>query len=147
MYEVSEWFNHVMPHRRSFSDDRVTRISFHPDRLRRCCNLTTSSSHGSWKMASQALSRARRHLLRNLGYRRRCAYAEFREIFAALQASTTLGFWRSAARNDSRHGNALCSDFDERLDIMTVLRSLERNHGHSRRKRHFQRTSWGMNAG
>jgi hypothetical protein len=26
--------------------------------------------------------------------------------------------WRRAARNGSRHGNAICGEFDERLDII-----------------------------
>lgn len=48
---------------------------------------------------------------------RRCVYAELREIPAALQAVTTLPVLRKAARNDSRHENARCTDFDERRGI------------------------------
>jgi hypothetical protein len=40
-------------------------------------------------------------------------------LFAALQARTIFGFRRSAASNGSRHGNALGTRFDERLDIMS----------------------------
>ena len=42
----------------------------------------------------------------------------FREIPADVQASTTFAPAAKDERNDFRHGNALCSDFDERLDII-----------------------------
>jgi predicted DsbA family dithiol-disulfide isomerase len=45
-------------------------------------------------------------------------YAVLREIPADLQASTTFAVLAKDDRNGSRHGNALGTDFDERLDII-----------------------------
>jgi hypothetical protein len=61
----------------------------------------------------------------------------FREIAADLQACTTSAPLVSDERNVCRHGNALGADFGRRFDMITAKCSLERNHGHSRRKRRF----------
>jgi len=42
----------------------------------------------------------------------------FLEIAADLQAATTFVPALNDERNGSRHGNALCTEFDERLDII-----------------------------
>jgi hypothetical protein len=79
---------------------------------------SSHARHRGSHQTSHPISCARSHFFRNRGYRRRCAYAEFREISAVLHAFTTWPFWRRAARNGSRHGNARDTHFDGCLGIL-----------------------------
>jgi hypothetical protein len=74
-------------------------------------NWAKNSSSDARKRASHQASHpascARSHFFRNRGYRRRWAYAEFREMPAVLHASMTLPCWRKAARNGLRQAKTL----------------------------------------
>ena len=87
---------------------------------RRKCGSVRSFWSCARYCASKPRSNARFYCRRKCASLRRWVYAVLRDMFTALHARIIFRFRRRAANNCSRHGNALCSDFDEPLDIITA---------------------------